>query len=139
MANGLIFGADDIVCAWTWREYNLMPIYVNLAVGILNDDQDLVGSIMFASYTGKTVNLSYYGENTLSIGICRSIARIALEHFNIDDIVVNFPAQNARHAKRLEKLGFVFRAALVGFYGPGRNALSYVMPHNRIIQLARLH
>ncbi len=147
--HGLLHGADEMVAKWAFEVHQLHPTAVDLAVGVVAIDRSeerqapsLVGAVLFQSYNGTNVEISYYGRRTLSPGIIRAIARIALEHFRAARVTVVTARRNKRLIRALTRLGFALEGHMHRYYGPNdtpRNTgVRLVMFRDRIEQIARL-
>lgn len=120
--NGLLLGEDLLVAQWANQKFNLFPIPFFRAVGVFDSDKkELVGAAIFQNYTGMNIDLSYYGESTLTLGIVKSLARIALS-FGVGRGTLITPKKNRRLIKSLLKLGFRLEGTQRRFYGHVDNA-----------------
>lgn len=117
MTRGLLLGADALVAAWAFKEHNKTPMLVDRAIGIVEDNQ-IVGAALFHSYNSVNAELSYYGKNTFTVGIMRSLARIALTELNLSRCTVIVPKRPSFLLKRLPKFGFRFEGVQRRYYGP---------------------
>ncbi len=140
--HGLLHGADEMVAKWAFEIHGLHPTAVDLAVGVVSPDHTLVGAILFQSFNGTNVEISYYGWRTLSPGIIRAIACIALEHFRAARVTVVTARRNKRLIRALVRLGFALEGHMHRYYGPNdtpRNTgVRLVMFRERIERIARL-
>jgi RimJ/RimL family protein N-acetyltransferase len=95
----------------------LFPVQYFRAVGIIDTDKGkIVGAAIFQNYTGTNVNLSYYGKNTLSAGIVRSLAKMAVEMGVARGTLIT-SKRNRRLIRSLLKLGFKVEGTQRCFYG----------------------
>jgi len=117
MPKGLLIDADVEVASWTYKAYNIYPQPINKAFGIINDDGSLIGGILFQNFNGINIELSYYGQNTLTPGIVRIIARTTLEFFNASRLTVVTSSRNKRLIRSLIKIGFKLEGVSRCFYG----------------------
>lgn len=119
--NGLLLGEDELVSAWAYETYKLYPMPVVRAIGIINQDQGfLIGAALFQNFNGSNIELSYYGPKTISSGVVRSLARVALT-FPISRGTVITSKRNRRLIKGLLKVGFRLEGVQRRFYGPTDN------------------
>src|SRR5260370_9970718 len=117
MTYGLLVGQDAAVASWTYQQYKLFPIAVYRAVGILDiKEQKLIGGALFQNYTGMNVDLSYYGARSLTLGIVRSLAQMALS-FGVARGTVITSKRNRRFIRSLLKLVFKVEGIQRCFYG----------------------
>lgn len=117
MTKGILIGADIQVAAWAYNTTGRFPIAVNRAIGIL-DDGVLAGAALFTNYNSVDCSLSYYGENTLTSGIVRVLARIALYELNLARCTVIVPKRPSYLLKKLPKFGFRYEGVQRRYYGP---------------------
>lgn len=117
MANGLLIDNDQAVADWTYRYFNIFPQPIDKALGIIDKSGKLIGGILFQNFNGVNVELSYYGPCTITLGICRIIARVAISHFNAGRLTVVTSRRNKRLIRGLVKIGFRLEGAQRCFYG----------------------
>jgi len=117
MPAGILLDMDEHVSAWAFRAYNKRPIHVDRAIGIIDNNQ-LVGAALFTSYNGVNANLSYYGKSTLSRGIVRCLAKIALYELHLVRCTVIVPKRPSFLLRKLPKFGFRFEGVQRKYYGP---------------------
>ena len=115
--HGLLIGHDDRVLAWANLAFNLYPMSVNRALGVIGEDGTLRGAIFLRNFNGVNVELGYYGPNTLSVGIVRSIARIVIAEFNAARLTVVTSKRNKQLVKSLTRLGFKPEGVNRCYYG----------------------
>jgi RimJ/RimL family protein N-acetyltransferase len=126
LPHGLLFGHDLPVAHWTFNEFRLTPMHVNAAIGIVRNNH-LIGSAIFQSYSGHNVELSYYGPQTFSAGIAKSLARYAIERFNVDRLTMRTNRKNAPILKMFQRFGFKFEGLQHRYYGPFGDAAVFVL------------
>jgi RimJ/RimL family protein N-acetyltransferase len=138
---GLLVDADDIVANWAFATYKMPPMLVDRALGIL-DNGKICGAILFQNWNRINVDMSYYGENTLSPGIVRTLCRFGLSVLNVSRCTVITSKRNRRLMRSLQRIGFRLEGTQRCFYGANdcnRNtAVRFVMFRDRIEQLAAL-
>ena len=121
MTKGLLLDADDLVTAWAFQAYNKVPVKVDRALGIIEDNQ-IVGAALFTSYNGMNAELSYYGRSTVTLGIVRALARIALYELRLARCTVIVPKRPSYLLKKLPKFGFRYEGVQRRQYGPTDSA-----------------
>ncbi len=121
---GLLIDADAYVANWAYSTYNKVPMHVDRGIGIVEDGQ-LVGAALFTCYNTMNADFSYYGRMTLTPGIVRSLARIALYELRLSRCTVIVPKRPAYLLKKLHKFGFRYEGVQKRFYGP-TDASKYV-------------
>jgi RimJ/RimL family protein N-acetyltransferase len=117
VAIGILFECDEKVAEWLFDDLR-KPIYkYDRALGLLNSSGILVGAILYQNWNGPNVELSYYGKNTLTLGIVRCIARFTLTAFNPARLTVITSKRNRQFMKALQKLGFRLEGIQRCYYG----------------------
>ena len=114
---GLLIGNDEQVANWTYSTFNIFPQPVDKALGIIDKAGNLIGGILFQNFNGVNVELSYYGPYTITVGICRIIAQIAISHFNAGRLTVVTSRRNKRLIRGLCKIGFRLEGIQKCLYG----------------------
>jgi RimJ/RimL family protein N-acetyltransferase len=116
MSMGLLFNNDEVVMNYILRKYSLIPIKYEQAVGILVEG-DLSGGVLFHNWNGFNVELSYYGEWTMTPGIIKCLARILVSTFKVSRVTVTVTQRNRKFIRSLQKLGFALEGVQRRFYG----------------------
>jgi hypothetical protein len=138
MTVGILKGQDLAVAAWTWQRFRLKPLFVNRAYGIMVDGK-LAGSAIFHDHNGPNVELSYCAEGTLTAGLTRNLARVALDELRVERVTFRIPKNRTRVRRALERLGATFEASLKRYYGsdPRKStALQYVLFSEQLAKIA---
>lgn len=126
LPHGLLFGHDLPVATWTWNQFRLTPMHINAAIGIVRNHH-LIGSAIFQNYSGYDVELSYYGPQTFSAGIAKTLARYTIERFNVDRLTMRTNRKNVSIIKMFHRFGFKFEGVQHRFYGPFGDAAVFVL------------
>ncbi len=117
MRRGLLIDADQLVAAWAYKTYNKVPMHVDRGIGIVEDGQ-LIGAALFTCFNSVNADFSYYGRMTLTPGIVRGLARIALYELHLSRCTVIVPKRPAYLLKKLHKFGFRYEGVQKRYYGP---------------------
>jgi RimJ/RimL family protein N-acetyltransferase len=117
MSVGLLFECDDAVAHWLFSTNGWAHYKYDRAIGLIDKDKALVGGILFQSWNGSNVEVSYYGKGTLTAGIVCCIARYTLATFDPARLTVVTSKRNRQLMKALQKLGFKIEGAQRCFYG----------------------
>jgi hypothetical protein len=137
----ILIGSDELVAKALFKVFNLVPIHFDMAIGIIEDGL-LAGGILLHWWTGPNIYLSYYGPDTVSLGLSRSIARIILEKFDVSRVTMHVHEKNKRLKKGLGKIGAIYEGKLRCFYGsedrPMNAAAQYVILRPTIEWLAKI-
>src|SRR3974377_1654869 len=117
MSYGLVIDDDNRVAAWVHATYQVFPIPCNRALGIVMEDGTLVGGVLLQNYNGVNIELSYYGPWTLTLGICRVIARVTVLEFNVARCTIITSKKNRRLMRSLQRFGWRLEGVQRCFYG----------------------
>jgi len=101
-------------------------MHINAAIGIVRNNR-LIGSAIFQNHSGHNVELSYYGPQTFSAGIARTLARYTVERFNVDRLTMRTNRKNASILKMFQRFGFKFEGIQHRYYGPFGDAAVFVL------------
>jgi hypothetical protein len=140
---GLLFDQDMAVWGWANKTYDLFPVQFYRAVGVVDAAANqLVGAAIYQNYTGTNVDLSYYGQGTLTLGIVRSLAKIAV-HMGVARGTLVTSKRNKRFVRSLRKLGFELEGTQRCYYGHEDNtkntAVRLVMFKSGLEKLGQTH
>jgi hypothetical protein len=125
-----------MVANWCWKEFDLFPMPVEMAIGIIDtqNDNQLVGAALFYWWNGCNIELNYYGPRTATLGIARILATIALKKFNATRGTLRCASELV--ARGMKKLGFVEEGIERDFYGIGKDAQRLVIFRDGLVRLA---
>lgn len=119
MTKGILLDADAMVTHWAFNEYDKVPTLVDRAVGIVEGGK-LVGAVLFSGFNSMNADLSYYGRSTITLGIVKALARIALYELQLSRCTVIVPKRPAYLLKKLGAglFGFRYEGVQRRYYGP---------------------
>jgi len=118
MPTGLLFECDEYVGRWLYESYLKKPVYkFDRAIGLVDEKGMLIGAIIYHNWNGPNVELSYYGESTMTVGIVRAIARFTLQAFDPARLTVITSKRRKHFMRGLQKLGFRLEGIQRCFYG----------------------
>lgn len=141
MPAGLLFDNDEFVASYLFKMYKQKPFKVERALGIIKDNQ-LVGAVIFHNWNGANVEMSYYGKDTMTVGIVRLLARFMICTFDLSRLTVVTIRRNKRLIRAYYKLGFKLEGTQRCYYGKQdcqRNTgVRFVMFRDRIEEIAKL-
>jgi len=130
----LATGMDSHVLEWSQEKFGLAPKYCDMALGVI-EDGELVGSAFFHAWNGPDIELSYYGPNTLTLGIYRSLMRIAVNSFGVSRVTIRTARNNKTMTRGIKKLGFEFEG--IRHHGYGKyDAIMYGLYGEKLARLA---
>ncbi len=122
MTKGLLLDADEFVADWAFKTYGKVPIKIDRALGIIENNQ-IVGAALFHGYNSMNAELSYYGRGSVTVGIVRALARIALYELRLARCTVIVPKRPSYLLKKLPaKFGFRYEGVQRRYYGPTDSA-----------------
>lgn len=134
----LLQGQDLAVAAWAFNEFNLFPLYINRAFGIVRDGS-LVGAVIFREYNGTNVYLSVYTKVGLTRSECSFLAHFAVNDLKVERVSFRIPKNNKKHSKRVLRWGAKVEATSDCFYGRERSsrnvAVQYVFFKETLLKL----
>jgi len=116
MSTGLLIGHDEAIWQWLSSKDNQVFERFYRCLGIIKNDV-LSGAILFNGWHGANVELSYYGEKTMTLGIVRSICTYAITEFDVARLTCVTSKRNKRLMKSLQKLGFRLEGMQRCYYG----------------------
>jgi RimJ/RimL family protein N-acetyltransferase len=121
MPTGLLFECDDAVASWLFAKLQ-RPVYTyDRAVGLLDSNSKMVGAVIFQNWNGPNIEISYYGKNTMTLGVIRYLARYTLDTFDPARLTAITSKRNRQFMKALQKLGFRVEGAQRCYYGKQDN------------------
>ena len=107
----LLYGYDQQVAVWTAEMFNVYPGKYEMAVGII-DGNTIVGSIIWNAYRGHDIEISYYGPKTMTLGIARECARLAVDHFGVSRVTARTMKSNKTMTRGVKKIGFEYEGII---------------------------
>ncbi len=130
----LAHGNDHLINEWTLATFGVRNFNSNMALGIMDGNQ-IVGSVFFHAHNGPDIELSYFGPQTLTLGVLRSICRIAVDHFKVARITIRTPKNNKTMTRGIHKIGFVYEGIRHNGYGD-KDAVMYGLFGRKLARLA---
>lgn len=117
MSYGLLLDLDQEVADWAFATHKIFPMKIDRGFGIIDNNKQLVGAALFSSYNSVNAELSYYGKKTITRGIIRALAKIALYELRLERCTVIVPKRPSFLLKKLPKFGFRFEGVQHKYYG----------------------
>ena len=130
----LIYGCDEKIAEWTAATFGLPQGKYEMAIGII-DEGNLVGSIMWHAYRGYDIEISYYGPRTMTLGIARTCAKIAMEHFGVSRVTARTSRSNKAMTQGVKKIGFEYEGICHNGYGD-QDAIMFGLYGKKLARLA---
>ena len=129
-----IYGHDAEVAEWAFSTFKIRPAHYEMAIGIL-DEGTLVGAVMWHAYRGSDIELSYYGPNTMTLGIARACARMAVDHFKVSRVTARTARSNKTMTRGIKKIGFEYEGIAHNAMGD-KDAVMYGLYGKNLARLA---
>lgn len=115
---GVLEGHDHAVAAWAFQQFKVTPVSIDRCFGLIDPEtQSLVGAVMFHSYNGCNVEVSYYGPKTMTLGIYKFMATKALDLFRVERVTFHVPRNRKRLIAWHKRMGAVHEGNERRFYG----------------------
>ena len=95
----------------------------------------IVGSIMWHAYRGHDIEISYYGPKTMTLGIARECARVAVDHFGVSRVSARTSRANKSMTRGVKKIGFEYEGIIHHGYGE-KDAVMYGLYGKNLARLA---
>jgi|SRR5688572_1973642 len=117
MGVGLLLNCDETVAIQLFTYYKVPHFKFDRCLVLIDEDKKLIGAILFHAWNGSNVELSYYGENTLTPGVIRYIARFAICTFDPSRLTVMVSKRRRRLLRSLQRFGFRLEGTQRCYYG----------------------
>lgn len=139
----ILTGADIAVAKWVWETYQVRPINLDQALGVLDDDEKLVGAILLSNHNGFNIEFGYYGRDTLTLGLIRWLANYGLQK-DVSRVTIVTSKKNRSILKTLGNAKSGLRAKLEGvsrsYYGqrdcPKNTAVRFALFRDDLVRLS---
>lgn len=112
----IVTGQDVAVAAWLFDVSGSRPMQFNMAVGLADDNGELIGGIMFTGFNGSDAEVHFFGPGTLKRRVVRLIFGIAVKHFNLNRLTVR--TRKEHMSRGVLKLGAKYEGTVRRLYGP---------------------
>ena len=130
----LVAGRDEEIAEWTFDTFRMRPVQYDMAIGIV-DGGRLVGSILWHAYTGNDIEISYYGPKTMTLGIARAMARMAMDYWKVSRVSAKTSRSNKTMTRGVKKIGFEYEGIKHLAYGH-EDAVMYGLWGKNLAKLA---
>ena len=117
MSTGLLLDCDEQVATWLFTSMGMPAYKYDRAIGLVDKAGKLIGGVLFQSWNGANVELSYFGKKTITLGIVRCLAQYILLNFDLARLTVVTSKRNRQFMKGLQKIGFKIEGMQRCFYG----------------------
>ncbi len=130
----LVADQDGMFAEWTFQTFNQPRHHYELCLGII-DEGKLVGSVMWEAYRGYDIEISYYGPNTMTLGIARACARMAMDYFGVSRVTARTSRANKVMTRGIKGIGFEYEGVCHKGYGD-QDAIIYGLYGHKLARLA---
>ena len=130
----LLAGHDEDIAAWTFETFQMRPIHYEMALGII-DDNKIIGSVLWHAFRGHDIEISYYGPKTMTLGIARACAKLAMDHFGVSRVTARTARSNKAMTRGIKKIGFEYEGICHHAYGD-KDAVMYGLYGHKLARLA---
>lgn len=117
---GIVLDHDQAVAQWAFETFKYKPVKFDRCAGIINEGGKLIGAIFFQSFNGSNVEVSYYGANTVTLGIVKWIGLQVLNS-GCSRMTFTITKKHKRLIRAAKKLGFQYEGTCRRFYGDADN------------------
>lgn len=135
MKTSFIIGHDIEVANWAFNTFGMAPTEFCMAIGIADPKKGIVAACLFHAHSGPDVELSYYGPNTVTLDLVKSIAKFAVERLGVSRITARTSRQNKTVKRGILGIGFKFEGVRHCGYGK-EDALMYGLYGKNLARLA---
>lgn len=144
MTTGILVGSDDYVAAKLFAYYKQKAFKYDACFGLMDDTtKELKGAMLLHNYNGNNIELSYYGERTMTPGVIRWLAKTIIYTFNASRLTVMVSKKRRRFIASLQKFGFKLEGVQRCHYGkrdcPRNTGVRLVLFRDRLDKLARIN
>ena len=130
----LIFGHDSDVAAWTFETFKMPPTRYEMAIAIV-EDHKIIGSVLWHAFRGHDIEISYYGPKTMTLGIARACAKMAMDYFGVSRVTARTSRKNKMMTRGIKKIGFEYEGICHHGYGD-EDAVMYGLYGKNLARLA---
>lgn len=113
----IIVGRYDGIVAWIKNQINAQCEGLYTTIGVLDENGTLLGGGMLHNWTRYDMELTYFGQETMSRRVFQKIAG-ALEEADCHRLTIRVPRGQRKTLVSLPRLGFKYEGTQRRFYGP---------------------
>lgn len=130
----LLLGHDREVASWAAQAFRLDLTHYEMAVGVMEEGR-VVGAALFQAHTGPDIEISYFGPNTMTLGVVKGLARVAVEAFGVSRVTARTPKSNKTMTRGIKGVGFEYEGIRHRGYG-NEDAVMYGLWGEKLARLA---
>lgn len=116
----IVAGHDEVVAQWTREKMGLALHPPYTALGVIDHEGTLRGSLVFHDWNGANIEITIYLPRALQRGIIKAAFQYAFVQVGAIRLTAKVRRDNVPMRKLLPRLGFAFEATLKSYYGPKR-------------------
>jgi RimJ/RimL family protein N-acetyltransferase len=134
LMKSLIPDCDGTIAAWTFSTFDILPHHYEACFGIVENHQ-IIGSVLWEAYRGHDIEISYFGPKTMTLGIARACARLAMDYFHVSRVTARTSRSNKMMTRGIKKIGFEYEGVAHNGYGD-EDAIMYGLYGHKLARLA---
>jgi RimJ/RimL family protein N-acetyltransferase len=116
----LVLGHDEAVGVFAAERLGVPIVPPFTSMGIVDDNDQLVGAIIYNGYNGANIEISFYGPGALQRRFIKAAFAYPFDQLNVIRLTARTKRSNKTTCKLLPRLGFVYEATLKNYFGPSR-------------------
>jgi RimJ/RimL family protein N-acetyltransferase len=125
----IVLGQDEAVGQFAAERLGRAIIPPFTSMGIVGDDGQLAGAIIYNGYNGANIEISFYGPGTMHRRFIKAAFAYPFDQLKVIRLTARTKRSNKLMCKLLARLGFTYEATLKNYFGPSRgdDAILYRM------------
>jgi RimJ/RimL family protein N-acetyltransferase len=131
----LLHDHDGTIAKWTFATFDIPPHHYEACFGIVENSQ-VIGSVMWEAYRGHDIEVSYFGLNTMTRGLMKACARLAMDYFHVSRVTTRTSRSNKTMTRGIKKIGFEYEGICHDGYGKGHDCIMYGLYGHKLARLA---
>jgi RimJ/RimL family protein N-acetyltransferase len=143
MPTGMLFDCDELVAKWLFSTLKQKIYTYDRALGLVDPSGKMIGAVLFQNWNGPNLEISYYGERTMTVGVVRCLAQFVLNTFDPARLTAITSKRNRQFMRALQRLGFRLEGVQRCYYGKkdcNRNTgVRFVAFREQIEHVARIN
>jgi RimJ/RimL family protein N-acetyltransferase len=116
----IVLGQDEAVGSFAARMLGVAIIPPFTSMGIVDEDERLVGAIIYNGFNGANIEITFYGPGTMHRRFIKAAFAYPFQQLNVIRLTARTKRSNKTMCKLLPRLGFTYEATLKNYFGPSR-------------------
>ena len=116
----LVLGHDEAVGVFAAERLGVPIVPPFTSMGIVDDNNQLVGAIIYNGFNGANIEVSVYAPGALHRRFIRAVLAYPFEQLNVIRLTARTKRSNKIMCKLFPRFGFVYEATLKNYFGPSR-------------------